>query len=70
MQSTGGSEFSDSAKKKYSLTFWQNVLLTLAGASGLVSMVADGPQWITYPSLVIVIILLISIIRNGKQTKR
>lgn len=70
MQNTGGSEFSDSAKKRYSLTFWQNVLLTLAGASGLVSMVADGPQWITYPSFIIVMILLISIIRNGKSSKK
>ena len=66
MESTGNSEFSDSAKKTYSLSFWQNFLLTLAGACGLISMVADGPRWITYPSLIIVILLLLSIIRRKK----
>ena len=67
MESTGQSEFSNTPKKVYSLTFWQNVLLTLAGACGLISMVADGPRWITYPSLFLVIILLLSIIRNSKK---
>ena len=59
MESTGNSEFSDSSKRTYTLTFWQNFLLTLAGAIGLISMVADGPGWITYPSLILAIILLV-----------
>ena len=67
MESSGQSEFSSSSKKVYSLTFWQNFLLTLAGACGLISMVADGPRWITYPSLIIVIVLLLSIIRKSKK---
>jgi len=66
MESSGNSEFSDSEKKTYSLSFWQNFLLTMAGACGLISMVADGPRWITYPSLIIVIVLLLSIIRRKK----
>ena len=68
MESSGNSEFSDSMKKAYSLSFWQNFLLTLAGACGLISMVADGPRWITYPSLVIVIVLLFSIIKRQRTT--
>ena len=67
MESSGQSEFSNSPKKIYSLTFWQNFLLTLAGACGLISMVADGPRWITYPSFIIVIIQLLSIIRIGNK---
>ena len=67
MESTGNSEFSDSSKKTYTLSFWQNLILTLAGASGLISMVADGPVWITYPSLILVIILLVSIGRRRKR---
>ena len=66
MESSGNSEFSDSEKKTYSLSFWQNFLLTIAGACGLITMVADGPRWITYPSLIIVIVLLLSIIRRKK----
>jgi hypothetical protein len=67
MESSGQSEFSNSPKKVYSLTFWQNFFLTFAGACGLISMVADGPRWITYPSLIIVIILLLSIISKTKK---
>jgi hypothetical protein len=55
-------------KKTYSLNFWQNFLLTMAGACGLISMVADGPRWITYPSLIIVIVLLLSIIKRQRKT--
>jgi len=69
MESSGNSEFSDSKKKAYSLSFWQNFLLTLAGACGLISMVADGPRWITYPSLILVILLLLSIIQRQKKSK-
>jgi hypothetical protein len=68
MESSGQSEFSSSPKKVYSLSFWQNFLLTIAGACGLISMVADGPRWITYPSLILVIVLLLSIIsKTGKK---
>ena len=67
MENSGNSEFSDSEKRVYSLSFWQNFLLTLAGACGLISMVADGPRWITYPSLIIVIVLLFSIIRRQSK---
>ena len=68
MENLGNSEFSDSEKKVYSLSFWQNFLLTLAGACGLISMVVDGPRWITYPSLIIVIVLLFSIIKRHRNT--
>jgi hypothetical protein len=69
MESTGNSEFSDSSKKTYTLSFWQNFLLTLAGAIGLISMVADGPGWITYPSLSLTIILLALVGRSLKRTE-
>jgi hypothetical protein len=67
MESSGQSEFSNSPNKVHSLTFWQNFLLTLAGGCGLISMVANGPRWITYPSFFVVIVLLLSIIRNSKK---
>jgi hypothetical protein len=67
MESSGQSEFSSSPKKLYSLSFWQNFLLTIAGACGLISMVADGPRWITYPSLILVIVLLLWMIRKSKK---
>ena len=69
MQSSGNSEFSNSNKKTYTLSFWQSFLLTLLGAAGLISMVADGPRWITYPSLIIVIGLLLSIIKSSQRSK-
>jgi hypothetical protein len=68
MENSGNSEFSDSEKKVYSLSFWQNFLLTLAGACGLISMVVDGPRWITYPSFIIVIALLFSVIKRQRNT--
>jgi hypothetical protein len=68
MQSSGNSEFDASEQKKYSLTFWQNFALTLAGACGLISLVVDGPRWITYPSLTLVIVLLVALIlKNSNQ---
>ena len=67
MESSGQSEFSSSPKKVYSLTFWQNFLLTIAGACGLISMVADGPRWITYPNLILAIVLLLWMIRKSKK---
>ena len=67
MENSGNSEFSNSNNNSYTLTFWQNFVLTLTGAGGLISMVANGPRWITYPSFVVVIILLLSIIRKQKM---
>ncbi len=69
MQSSGNSEFSSSGNQRYSMTFWQTFLLTLSGAVGLISMVVDGPRWITYPSLIIVIGLLLSVIKSSKKSK-
>ena len=69
MQSSGNSEFSNSNKQTYNLNFWQSFLLTLSGATGLISMVADGPRWITYPSIIIVIGLLLSVIKSSKKSK-
>ena len=69
MQSSGNSEFSNSNKQTYNLNFWQSFLLTLFGATGLISIVADGPRWITYPSLIIVIGLLLSVIKSSKKNK-
>ena len=68
MESTGNSEFSDSSKRTYTLSFWQNFLLTLSGAIGLISMVVDGSGWITYPSLILTIILLVLVGRSLKIT--
>lgn len=70
MENSGNSEFSNSSNKSYTLTFWQNFVLTLAGASGLISMVADGPRWITYPSFIVVMTLLPLIIRKQKKFKK
>ena len=69
MQSSGNSEFSDSNKQTYSLNFWQSFLLTLFGATGLISIVADFPRWITYPLLILVIVLLLSVIKSNKKSK-
>jgi hypothetical protein len=52
-------EFSDSEEELTGSIFWQNFLLTMAGACGLISMVADGPRWITYPAELFVIVLII-----------
>ena len=71
MQNSGESEFSDSNKQptKLSLNFWQSFLLTLAGAAGLISMVTDGPRWITYTGFIIVIVLLVSLIYTSRKKK-
>ena len=55
--------------KDFLAHFWQNFLLTLAGAIGLISMVAVGPEWITYPSLILTIILLVLVGRSLKRTE-
>lgn len=70
MQSSGNSEYSSSVNQRYSMTFWQTLLLTLFGASGLVSMVVDGPRWITYPSLIIVIVLLFPLASSSMKNKK
>ena len=67
MQNSGNSEFSSSENKQITLSFWQNFTLTLAGAAGLISMVADGPRWITYTSGVLVIGLLFRIIISNSK---
>lgn len=69
MESSGNSEFSNSNKKTYNLNFWQSFFLTLLGAAGLISMVADGPRWITYLSFIIVIGLLLSIIKSSNKNR-
>lgn len=61
------SKFSDSKDAKYSLSFWQSVLLTLFGAVGLISMIAGGPLPITVVSLVIVIAMLLRFIAISKR---
>ena len=67
MENSGNAEFSDSKNAKYTLSFWQNFLLTLFGAAGLISMVADGPLPITVVSFVIVIAILLRLIAKSKR---
>ena len=74
MQNSGDSEFSTEANndsRKLTLSFWQSFLLTLSGVAGLISLVLDGPRWITYTGFVIVIVLLLSVIYSQrKKTKK
>jgi hypothetical protein len=67
MNESGNSEFSNSNKATYSLSFWQNFLLTIFGAAGLISMVADGPLPITVVSFTIVIVLLLRLISKSNK---
>jgi len=69
VQNTGESEQSSSQKNtpKLTLSFWQSFLLTLAGAAGLISMVANGPTWLTYAGLVSTVALLIWVIVTWKK---
>jgi hypothetical protein len=67
MESSGQSEFSSSPKKAYSLSFWQNFLLTIACAAGLISLVADGPLWLTLTAGTLAIATLIWIITTGRM---
>jgi hypothetical protein len=69
MQSSGNSEYSSSDNQRYSMTFWQIFLLTLSGATGLISMVVDGPRWITYPSFIIAIIVLFPLASSSMKNK-
>jgi DMSO/TMAO reductase YedYZ heme-binding membrane subunit len=70
VQNSGNSEFSNSKNVKYKLNFWQNFLLTLFGAAGLISMVVDGPRWITYPALIAVIALLLPVAHSSQKNKK
>ena len=54
---------------RITLGFLQSLLLTLFGATGMVSMVVDGPQWITIPALLATIVLLLRIIATEKKKK-
>ena len=67
MNETGNSEFSNSDNHEFSLSFWQNFVLTLCGAAGLISMVADGPISLTVLSFTIVIAMLIRVILKGRR---
>ena len=71
MQNSGESEFSDGNKQstRLSLNFWQSFVLTLAGAAGLISMVANGPSWVTYSGFTLVIVLLVSVIYTSRKKK-
>lgn len=81
MDSTGGAEFSGeennadkksmvNARKTIELTFWPSFLLTLAGVAGLISMLFDGPRWITYPAHVIVISILLWMIYKAPRRQK
>jgi hypothetical protein len=70
MQNSGDSEFSSTNGKtqKLSVGFWQIFLLTLSGAAGFISLASDGPRWITYTGLGLVLLVLFWIIyENSKK---
>jgi len=68
MDNTGGSEMSESNNNaKYSLSFWQIFLVTLFGAAGLISMIADGPLWLTVSGFSLVIVFLLWFIYTPKK---
>lgn len=71
MQSSGESEFSGENKSatKLTLNFWQSFLLTLAGAVGLISLVTDGPKWISVTGFILVIILLVWILVSQRRNR-
>ena len=72
MQNSGDSEFSGENKSatKLTLNFWQSFLLTLAGAAGLISLVTDGPLWISVTGFTLVIILLFWILVTQARNKK
>lgn len=68
MDNTGGAEMSESNNNaKYSLSFWQIFLVTLFGAAGLISMIADGPLWLTVSGFSLVIVFLLWFIYTPKK---
>lgn len=73
MHNTGESELSGETKtpRKLTLTFWQSFLLTLAGATGLISLVADGPVWISVTGFTFVIVLFFwLIVSHSRKAKK
>ena len=52
---------------KYSVGFWQIFLLTLSGATGFISLASDGPRWITYSGLGLVLVVLFWIISENRK---
>lgn len=73
MQNSGESEFSSENKTtmKLSLTFWQSLLLFIAGAAGLIPMVADGPLWLSVTGFTLVIVLLFwVIVSHSRRAKK
>ena len=68
MDNTGGSDMTESNNNaKYSLSFWQGFLVTLLGAGSLISMIADGPLWLTVSGFSLVIIFLLWFIFTPKK---
>jgi hypothetical protein len=69
MQYTGGSEYSEAKENRapLELRFWKSFSLTLSGAAGLISLVFDGPLWLTYTGGALAIATLIWIIATGKR---
>jgi len=60
----------DRPTPKLTVGFWQTFLLILCGAAGLISMVVDGPRWLTYSGLgLTVVILLWLIFGRAKRAK-
>lgn len=71
MQNSGESEYGDDGKttNRLTLSFWQSFLLTFAGAAGLISMVADGPLWISVSGFSVVIVLLFWLIVSQRRDR-
>jgi hypothetical protein len=69
MQNSGDSEFSSTNGKnpKLSVGFWQIFLLTLSGAAGFISLASDGPGWLTYSGLGLVLVVLFWIIYENRK---
>ena len=72
MQSSGDAEFSGEKKDStnLTLTFWQSFLLTLSGAAGLISMVTDGPLWISIVGFTFVIVLMFWLIISQQKKRK
>jgi len=68
MDNTGGAEMSGSKTNvKYSLSFWQIFLVTLFGAGSMISMIANGPLWLTVTGFSLVIVFLLWFIFTSKK---
>ena len=64
MKNTSESEetSTDRPTPKLTVGFWQTFLLTLFGAAGFISMVVDGPRWLTYSGLGLTVVVLLWVI--------